>query len=292
MNGSDYPPAEPVRYLSIPGWGGHILGTLEQDPIVFIHGFMGRGLDWQEIATRLTRDHGCLLVDLPGHGQSGDLPGEALSYPLLAAGLVGSLERLRIDRSILVGYSLGGRLALYTALTHPDRFRALVLESASPGITDPAAREQRAANDDDWAENLIAAGMGPFLASWYRLPLFASLAEDPHLLQALIAERETNDPLRMARVLRELSPGRQPALWDRLGDLHIPVLLIAGERDEKYSRLLAAVSTSIPDARLEIIASAGHHVHLEQPKAFLGCLVSFIAGLPKTNPGSFRAPSG
>jgi 2-succinyl-6-hydroxy-2,4-cyclohexadiene-1-carboxylate synthase len=174
---------------------------------------------------------------------------------------------------------MGGRLALYYALRFPQAVAALALEGASPGLADAPARQARAALDDDRANRLLADGLDAFLGEWYQLPLFASLRQRPDLLARTIERRRANNPRWLAKVISELSPGRQPSLWGELGQLSLPVLLVAGALDENYSALVGQMAQKIPQATVKIAPSAGHNVHLEQPEFFAGLLADFLADL-------------
>jgi 2-succinyl-6-hydroxy-2,4-cyclohexadiene-1-carboxylate synthase len=163
---------------------------------------------------------------------------------------------------------LGGRLALYTALAYPEKFCSLILESANPGLTGALEREERAALDDRRAEQIVAGVIEAFIQTWYNLPLFQTLQRDPLRLKAIKSIRSTTDPHWAAKIVSQLSPGRQPSLWPRLGDLSLPVLLVAGELDAPYRAVTNRMAQKISHATIEIIPDAGHNTHLEQPEQF------------------------
>ena len=110
--------------------------------LLFLHGFMGSGQDWAETVEAFP-DYRCILVDLPGHGLSAGCPPGLYPMPQAALALLAVLDGLGVEACVPVGYSMGGRLALYLALTHPDRCRAVVLESGSPGLASEREREGR-----------------------------------------------------------------------------------------------------------------------------------------------------
>jgi 2-succinyl-6-hydroxy-2,4-cyclohexadiene-1-carboxylate synthase len=261
------------------------LGDPTRPGLVFLHGFLGRGADWHEIARRFSASHFCILPDLPGHGANTLLPeGFRFDYPTLHAGLESLLERLGLEQPALVGYSLGGRVALGYCLRGPQRIRALALESASPGLDSSSERRKRAALDSERAERIAADGLESFLASWYRAPLFASLAARPALLKKHIARNSQNSADWMAQVIRELSPGRVPSYWDRLPELSLPMLLLAGELDCAYRETLSRAAARLPRAQLKVIPRAGHNIHLEQPEAFVAALQGFLSGFNRPLP--------
>ncbi|MFQ5611417.1 MAG: 2-succinyl-6-hydroxy-2,4-cyclohexadiene-1-carboxylate synthase [Anaerolineae bacterium] len=258
-------------------WPYRSLGVRQRPPVVFLHGFMGAGEDWLPIAGMCAGRYFCLLPDLPGHGRNIDLPlAQPLDFDFVVDGLRAWLDRLEPRPVGLVGYSMGGRLALYAALKFPGRFAALVLEGANPGLADPGQRGQRAELDAQRAEALLREGLAAFVEGWYEMDLFRSLQDRPQLLKQIKAKRKRNDARRAARVIRELSPGRQPPLWDRLDELSLPVLLVAGALDGKYSRLAAQMAARISGAGLAVVPGAGHNVHLEQPEQFAGALIDFL----------------
>ena len=259
-------------------WPHLAIGPPGTPPIVFLHGFLGRGLDWLPVARHFADRFRCILPDLPGHGKPGACdPGRPLRFPLLNQGLLALLDEFRLDSIILAGYSLGGRAALHFACQHPDRVSALVLESTSPGIEETEERQARARVDDERAAHIRAKGLPAFLETWYRAGLWGSLQERPALLRRLIEERAGQDPELMARVIADLSPGRMQPLWDCLPGLSMPVLLISGALDEKYMQISRRMASAIPDARLALIEGAGHNTHMEQPERFLEALIRFLA---------------
>jgi 2-succinyl-6-hydroxy-2,4-cyclohexadiene-1-carboxylate synthase len=163
---------------------------------------------------------------------------------------------------------MGGRLALYFAVTHPGRVASLALESASPGLAGRRERQERRAQDDQRTAEIRSAGLDPFIDRWYQQPLFHSLQKNPEKLAALKAQRKRNNPEMMARLVAELSPGRQPSLWKKLAAIQAPVLLLTGAQDEKYTAMVARMARLIQQSKVIIAPRAGHNVHLEEPAWF------------------------
>ncbi|GAB4460658.1 MAG: 2-succinyl-6-hydroxy-2,4-cyclohexadiene-1-carboxy late synthase [Anaerolineae bacterium] len=248
-----------------------------------MHGFLGRGDDWLPIARALADTHYCLLPDLPGHGSHP--PHRPLTFDTVTDGLARLLAARQIESLSLIGYSMGGRLALYYALKYPTHVQKLVLEGASPGLSAPAERQARAALDDDRAEQLRRHGIEPFVAQWYRAALFATLAARPHLLARATAQRHKNNARWVADVISALSPGRQPDLWPRLGHVSAPALLLAGELDAKFSELSRQMAARMPQARVALLPQAGHNTHLEQPAAFTAVVQQFLVEPPQARAG-------
>ena len=193
---------------------------------------------------------------LPGHGDAAD-----------ARSWEEALARLEPDEPVeLFGYSMGARLALALALRRPERVARLILESGAAGIEDPAERARRKADDDALADFIEANGMERFVKRWEQHPTLASLR--PFAAQ-LRPERLAHRPTGLASALRFLGSGAQPSLWGGLRDLRVPVRLIAGAEDEKFSGIAQRMRALLPDAELTLIPECGHAPHLERPKAFV-----------------------
>lgn len=239
-------------------------------PLLLLHGFTGSAATWAGLAAQLAPQRQCIALDLIGHGKSG-APADPARYTMEHAvqDIAGLLDVLGISRVDLLGYSLGGRLALQFAVAAPGRVRALILESASPGLASPAERAARIAADDALAEVIERDGIEAFVAHWEALPLWASQAELPAELRARQrTQRLANRPQGLANSLRGMGTGRQRALWDMLPTLTIPTLLLAGALDAKFSAIAQQMAATLPRADLAIIAAAGHAIHLEQPEIF------------------------
>ena len=252
-------------------------GNPKSPPVMFLHGFLGAGADWLPIAEQCARQFYCLLPDLPGHGNNTDISiSGPLNFETVAEGLNQLIERLNLDSLSLIGYSMGGRIALYTACKYPHKINKLILESANPGIANEESRRARATTDDKWAEILLTQGIDAFVEQWYTLDLFKSLQAYPALLAQIKANRKQNDARWMAKIISELSPGRQPPLWAELGRLSMPVLLLAGALDTKYVEMVKLMGEKIPGTTVEIVPGAGHNIHMETPEEFTGWVMKFL----------------
>jgi 2-succinyl-6-hydroxy-2,4-cyclohexadiene-1-carboxylate synthase len=255
-------------------------GSPRHPTILFLHGFMGSSVDWSETAARLEGGYRCIVPDLPGHGASLGLP-HPDSYTMegAARAVIDVLDDVGVQAAAVVGYSMGGRLALYLALLHPQRYRALVLESTSPGLEDEAERRRRRVSDEERAGRLEGGDFRGFLQEWYRQPLFRSLARDEGLLDRTIEARLRNDPRELAWSLRGMGTGSMPPLWRELAGLGVPTLAVAGELDGKFvgiSRRMAALSSTV---RVAVVPGAGHNVHAESPEEYASLVESFLAEL-------------
>jgi len=186
------------------------------------------------------------------------------------------LDELSVGRATFVGYSMGGRLALYLALRYPERCAALLLESTSPGIEDAADREARRRSDEEKAARLESGDFETFLRNWYSQPLFASLARRDGLVEEMISSRRGNDPAELARALRGMGTGTQPSLWRELPGLVVPALAVAGELDEKFVAVSRRMAEASPNVRSAVLAGAGHNVRAEAPGMYLDLLEDFL----------------
>ena len=235
---------------------------------MLLHGFSGSAANWAPIAPELQNKYQVLMPDLLGHGQT-ESPADPVRYQIeyAARDLIALLDALTIPRVHLVGYSMGGRLALFTALTYPTRIATLVLESVSPGLATAAERSARIRDDEALATRIEREGIAWFTAYWEGLPLFATQTEAVRARLRTI--RLANQPGGLANSLRGMGTGAQPSLWERLVELACPTLLIAGALDPKFTTIAQRMRTAIPSAQLTIVSNAGHAVHQEQPLEYV-----------------------
>ncbi len=242
--------------------------------VLLLHGFTGCHLGWRRVSEYLPEAR-VLAPDLPGHGASRFADEErACRMDEATRRLAMALDRLDVHRCALAGYSMGGRLALYFALTQPWRFDALLLESASPGLASEKERAERRRADEALAGAIERDGVAAFLARWQQTPVLASQRELPVPLQLEAdAERQGNRAAGLAASLRGMGTGAQPWLGDRLHALNLPVTCVAGSLDAKFTAIATHMAERIPGARLEIIR-AGHNVHLEHPKLIASLIFS------------------
>lgn len=237
---------------------------------------MGTGADWADVISALDERFYCVAPDLPGHGLSLGLPPEAYTLEGAARTLLDLLDRFGAGRPTITGYSMGGRLALYLALRHPEGSSALFLESTSPGIEDAAERETRRRSDEEKAARLESGDLSSFLRDWYGQPLFASLARRQVLLRETIEARMRNDPGELAKSLRGMGTGSQPSLWVELAELEAPALTVAGELDKKFAAISTRMASITPRIRAAIVPGAGHNVRLETPETYCALLTHFL----------------
>lgn len=236
--------------------------------LVLAHGFTQNRKCWGPFGHDLAADHEVVLVDLPGHGDTPAVHDDAD---------LGEAGRLLVDvggRAVYVGYSMGGRVALHGALAAPHLVEGLVLIGATAGIPDPEGRRARRGADEALAERLLDLGVEAFLDRWLSNPLFAGLSSTA----ASVPERLRNRPEGLAASLRRRGTGTQEPLWDRLGRLTMPVLVLVGDDDEKFTEVGHRLVEALPDARL-LSLPATHAVHLERPMASAVAVRDFVAAV-------------
>ena len=224
----------------------------------------------------LSSSYRCVSIDLPGHGESiGESQACAMEY--VATALIELVDTFDAASFSMVGYSMGGRIALYVSSIYAMRVDALVLESASPGLKTEAERAARREQDERWAQILENEGLAAFIDAWYEQPLFASLASRPELIERVKVRRSMNDPRALARALRGFSAGRQTPLWDEWKGNHIPALVVAGELDAKYCAIAREMEQACSTCRAAIIPCAGHNVHEEAPNEYNSAIHAFLS---------------
>lgn len=237
------------------------------EPVIAVHGFAQNAACLGPLADALAESHRVVAVDAPGHGgsarhASADLvAGAAL---LVATGGTGTY----------LGYSMGGRLCLTAAVHHPEAVQRLVLISTTAGIEDDRVRAERADWDEQHARRLEQDGLDAFIEEWLALPLFAGLPSWARFDE----ERRTNTVDGLAASLRHAGAGSMTPLWERLGEIDCPVLLVTGSRDERYVDLGSRLAETIgSNARHVTVPGAGHSTHLEQPTATADAILAFCA---------------
>ena len=251
------------------------------EPILLLHGFSADKSSWNALRGVLQSTHQVIAIDILGHGASAK-PASASDYAMdhVARDIIDLLNQMGLDEAHLLGYSMGGRLALYLATHYPARIKSLILESASPGIPDDDERQARQRSDDALADRIEANGIAWFVDYWERLPLWATQARLPaDVLAAQRDQRLRNCALGLANSLRSMGAGTQPNLWPLLPSLELPALLIAGEHDQKFRRINQDMRLFLPRPQLTIIPDAGHNTHLERPAAFPRAVASFLQRL-------------
>lgn len=259
----------------------YYLNVNNNKPLIFLlHGFMGNMNEFDEAIKLLAEDFSYLIIDLPGHGKTEVLGGdEYYKIEPTAQAIINLLDELKIDKCHLIGYSMGGRLALYLTLNFPERFIKVVLESASPGLATEIERLERIRLDAQIAKklsrNIIKTDFAAFLSNWYNQAIFGWIKNHPEY-DRMIENRLQNNPQELDKSLRFMGTGCQPSLWDQLQDNQISMLLLAGEYDEKFISINTEMAKLCELAQLKIIRNAGHNIHFENTLAFVENIKDFL----------------
>ncbi len=244
-------------------------------PLICLHGFAENLSTWE-----LLQQDNCQMVlpDLLGHGNS-EKPHSLEPYelPVLLRHLHELIGNFGYTTYSLLGYSMGGRLALAYALAYPQEVQQLILESSSYGECDAKNRVNRR-NHDIWlANSILENGIEWFNDYWSNLDLFASQSHLSLRVREKISERRLrNAPHALANTLLGTGQGVYPCLKNQISDLSMPILYINGEYDEKYLKVGQEFTQLNPRIRREIITGAGHNTHIENPNRFSEIVNSFI----------------
>ena len=227
--------------------------------VLFIPGFMQRGDAWRPVAELLPKRYPSALLDHGEHSFEGRLA---------------EIAAAAAEGAVLVGYSLGGRLALRAVLRDPGRYAGLVTVGATAGIDDPALRSSRAEADDRLAAWMEAAAIEDVVSIWERQPLFADQSEG--LIEEQRPGRMSHDPGQLAMLLRTAGQGVLEPVWHGLLTLDLPVLAIAGARDEGYVAAAERIADVAPRGRAAIVEDAGHAAHLQRPQRVAELIEEFL----------------
>lgn len=251
-------------------------------PVVFFHGFTGSAKDWRFIKEKLPQNFEPIFVDLLGHGKT-DSPENVENYRFDSQieQINQLFKKLKIHNPILVGYSMGGRLALSYRMKYPKNIQAVILESTSFGIEQKIEREERVKSDEDLADKISNSSIEEFINYWVNIPLFESQKRisEEELNQIFRNKVETNNKIGLQNSLLGFSSGKMKNFHPLLTNFNIPTLLVAGEIDNKYSKIANKVHKLIPNSDLEIIKDCGHNVHLEKTEEFLKLLNKFLLNI-------------
>lgn len=228
------------------------------ETIVLLHGFTQTGASWTGVRAQLGSRYRALAPDLRGHGRA------SARRPVSFDAIVADVLALVPGPFALAGYSMGGRLALAVALAAPGRVTRLGLIGATAGIEDTGLRAQRRAADEELANTIEEEGLEAFTARWGALPLFQG--QPAEVADAAGADRLRNTAAGLAASLRGVGTGAMEPLWARLPELTMPVMVLAGERDEKFRALGERMAAALPSGELAVVPGAGHAAHLEAPE--------------------------
>lgn len=238
----------------------------EGPSLVLVHGFTQTRNCWGPVAGDLQTDHRVVRVDAPGHGRSAEV----------MAGLRGG-GRMIADQGgqgTYLGYSMGGRFLIHLALANPELVDGLILLGATAGIEDKAERAARAETDRSMSKRIREMGLLGFIRWWIDQPMFAGIPIE----RQFAFERMENTVDGLANSLLQAGTGTQDPSWSKLPRLAMPVLVLAGESDDKYAEIGERMAETIGDnATFAAVPGTGHAAHLEDPDAFLGIVRPWMA---------------
>ncbi|PLS14959.1 2-succinyl-6-hydroxy-2,4-cyclohexadiene-1-carboxylate synthase [Bacillus sp. M6-12] len=254
----------------------HVHG--EGEPLLLLHGFTGSSAAWDFLIGEVSSQFQLIMVDIIGHGDT-DSPANPDRYRIekAAEDLRNIINDLGYKSVHLLGYSMGGRLALTFACIYPEMVRTLLLESSTPGLRTSEEREARRLQDSNLAAKIKTGGIEDFVDYWENIPLFASQKLLPkHRRQLIRKGRLQNSVIGLSNSLLGMGTGSQTSWWDHLAELEKPVLLITGEADKKFSSIASAMQKILPDCERQIFYDAGHALHVEEPEKFGKIISEFL----------------
>ncbi|MCQ6278476.1 2-succinyl-6-hydroxy-2,4-cyclohexadiene-1-carboxylate synthase [Bacillus sp. EB600] len=253
----------------------HVETCGEGFPLLLLHGFTGDSSTWTGFCKDWGKHSSLIIPDIIGHGST-EAPEQLIRYKIEAAAkdLNDILTKLGVEKVDLLGYSMGGRLALTFAILFPDKLRKLILESSSPGLLTEAEREERCMKDGELAHFIKEKGIEPFVDYWEKVPLFSTMENQPQQIKnAIRRQRLSQSPPGLANSLLGMGTGAQPSWWAKLPQLKNEVLLLTGEKDEKFCRIAEKMQKGLKNSTWMVIENSGHAIHVEELEKF-GTIVS------------------
>jgi 2-succinyl-6-hydroxy-2,4-cyclohexadiene-1-carboxylate synthase len=253
----------------------------EGTPVTMLHGFTQSGRSWHEVISLMPAGWKWVVPDLRGHGETRVRPGAPSTMDACTADLETLWEHLGIERTHLVGYSMGGRLALHIAAARPERILSLLTIGAHAGL-DEEAREGRRRGDEALAQRIEKDGLEAFVNYWSGLPMFEGLERrGPSFVAQMRAARMDNHVAGLAESLRGMGAGAMRPVWQNLARVTCPCTFVAGQLDHGYAASARRLAASVPSGRVVIVQRAGHTVHQERPEAFARLLLAHLEAASK-----------
>jgi 2-succinyl-6-hydroxy-2,4-cyclohexadiene-1-carboxylate synthase len=261
--------------LDIEGVRYHIEICGEGYPLLLLHGFTGDSSTWMPFCKTWGLHSRMIIPDIIGHGKT-EAPPQLERYQIESAAhdLNQILENLGVEKTDLLGYSMGGRLALTFAMLFPEKVRRLILESSSPGLATEAERTERRMKDGELANFIIEKGMESFVDHWEKIPLFSTMESlSPKVKAAVRQQRLSHSPQGLAKSLLGMGTGAQSSWWDSLKQLNCKILLLTGEKDDKFCGIAETMQQLLKNSRWMVVKDSGHAIHVEVKEKF-GTIVS------------------
>lgn len=259
-----------MKYLHLHTWPSEHSNTT---PILALHGFTGSGLDFECFIPTTSARFSWYAPDLMGHGQT-PISKNPLDYQFNAHLHYLDLISEQISQPfILLGYSMGGRLALKYALERPHLIKQLILISSTPGILDNHERSLRQHTDELLAAKILTEGVAHFIEFWQEQDLIRSQKNIPSsIYQPMLKRKFRNNALGLANSLKNMGTGSMTPLWNRLHEIKFPVTLITGENDTKFTRIAHEIKHHVGHAEHEMIPNAGHEAIWAQNSSVMAAL--------------------
>jgi 2-succinyl-6-hydroxy-2,4-cyclohexadiene-1-carboxylate synthase len=248
-------------------------------PLVLLHGFTGDTSTWTPFYDAWGKNARLISPDIIGHGKT-DSPNVLSRYQIesVAKDLKAILDHLDIKQVDLLGYSMGGRLALTFAILFPTQVRKLILESTSPGLETENERQLRRMKDAELAKFIKEQGIRSFVDYWEEIPLFQTMKCLPSASQQVIRnQRLNNSPTGLANSLLGMGTGSQPNWWGKLTELPCEVLLLTGEKDKKFCEISDKMMKELKISSWFVIEGCGHAIHVEEPEKFDTIVSDFLS---------------
>ncbi len=248
-------------------------------PLILLHGFTGDSSTWSSLVHQLKGNRNLICIDIIGHGKT-DSPETKDRYDILS--VTHDIERIidffKWDKVDVLGYSMGGRLALSFAMRYPQKVRKLILESSSPGLKTEVERKNRQVLDEKLARLILEKGITKFVDYWENIPLFSSQKNLPNQVQQAIREqRLQNSALGLANSLRGMGTGVQPSWWENLNQFEVDTLLLTGSLDQKFCSIAEEMVTLMKKAQWVKVNGSGHAIHVEHSEKFGTIIDGFLS---------------
>jgi 2-succinyl-6-hydroxy-2,4-cyclohexadiene-1-carboxylate synthase len=250
-------------------------------PVILLHGFTGSGDDWLTVIKKIDGVCDPIAINLVGHGPA-EPPEDISAYTIdsQVERILSIADGMSLEKFVLSGYSMGGRIALSFAAGYPDRIYGLILESSTAGIESGNERQRRIEGDEKLARFIESNGIETFIDRWMNSPMFASQRRLPgELWEEIKFKKVKNSKIALTNTLRSAGTGHMRPLWHRLHHFDFPVLLITGSIDEKFTGINRRMAQRFSNCRHEIIDDSGHNVHLEKPDEYCNVVKIFLDSL-------------
>jgi 2-succinyl-6-hydroxy-2,4-cyclohexadiene-1-carboxylate synthase len=253
----------------------------QKSTILFLHGFTGKSIDWKDVAELIDERFNKIAIDLAGHGKSSSLADiQYYKIESLIDQIESVLNQLNLKKIILLGYSMGGRVALCFTIEKSEYIKALILESTTAGIKSEKERIERKNSDDELATYLEKNNVETFIDKWLDKEIFGTIRRfSNEKIKIIKQEKMKNTRIGLANSLRGFGTGNMNYLGESLGKLKVPVLLLSGQLDSKFTRLNAGMQKLIATSKHIVVSNAGHNIHLEEQKKFVKAVNKFLKSI-------------